>query len=168
MLPERRFTFLLFWDIVLFGCFSLRNNFILFLALAVSVADVMTQSRQEDSDLYFLLYFFFFSLSDLPPGIFWQGGNNFKLNVNVEAFQSPKLQRFLSMAQGEIKLSNADVLLWWEGAALVPKSNLDTREALSITELLSLHSFNNSWKPQSSAGFSLLHFPSLSRWWLLV
>lgn len=95
------------------------------------VADVMTQSRQEDSD-------FCFFISDLPPGMFWQGGYHFKLNVNVEAFQSYKLQRFLSVTQRNKVLCMLITCCGGRmlGIALVLKSivycfvtNLDTRSS---------------------------------------
>lgn len=53
------------------------------------------------------------------------------------------------MAQGEIKLSmltgccDGRGQLWYQSLSFCLGTNLDTREALSITELLSLHSFNS-------------------------
>lgn len=68
------------------------------------------------------------------------------------------------MAQGEIKLSmltgccDGRGQLWYQSLSFCLGTNLDTREALSITELLSLHSFNSPF-PSGNLRKAQLDFP---------
>lgn len=131
---------------------------------------------RADKKIQISIFFFFFFPPHkwlALPGMFWQGGHNFKLNVNVEAFQSSKLQRFLSMAQGEIKLSmltgccDGRGQLWYQSLSFCLGTNLDTREALSCFHFTPLTALSLLETSERRTGHSWI-FPSTSRRWLVA
>lgn len=179
---EKRFRSFLFWG----DCFHLgaplcrRMSSYIWLQ-ELTVADVMSQSRQEDSD--FIPRCpppppFFFFISNLPPGMFWQGRYHFILNVNVETFQSFKLQRFLSMTQRNKKSGvHADHLPW--GSSSTKPHNLlpcyrsgHERQCpwvsnFDFVPLITVFLCKLCKSQRGRAGFSLLPSGRL-RWWVVV
>lgn len=116
---ERWFSFPLFWGTTfiwgflpadrIFHVFGCRNLLWQMLWLG---ADEKIQIA-----IFFLPFFFFsFFISDLPPGMFWQGRYHFKLECERGGF--PKLQiaeisQHGSKRKKKRSIVHADGFLWW-------------------------------------------------------